>query len=228
MTAADVGLPERPDRALRRLLESRTGDGFEVDGEILSRHVLEIRRDGEAPLHGMFFGIGAICRAIGLARRSVHPMKLGSSLESGLTLAGVFGERLFRKGGNGEGGVLQGDDVSITVDEGEPVRRPTLLALATTLDRLVLRSRPFWGKGRGALRYTRIAYPAPRFWRSVPAILYGPGRAGLPQPDYQSCNAEHLRIEMDGAFTLDGEMFMADRGVPLEIRAHQQVRFLRF
>jgi len=226
MTAADVGVRGRPDRALRRLIDLPP-ESIGLRGTMLDRHVVEVVRGDDPPRFGMFFGAGAICRAIRLARRSVHPMRLGSSLESALTLAGVFGERLFG-GGDERDRVMRGDDITIARNDGPPVRATTLLALCTTLDRLVLRSRPFWGGEQGPLRCTRIGYPAPRFWRSVPRIMYGREGRDLEAPAYASCNADSIRLEMDCPFTIDGELFESSRTVPIVLRGDRRVRFVRF
>lgn len=227
MTAADVGIHERPDRAVRRLSSTLKGGG-DLPGEFLERHVVEVRRGDEHPLFGMFFGTGAICRAIQLARRSIHPMRLGSSLESALTLAGVFGERLFGRVREHPDRIMRGDQIAITLNDGVPVGGHTLLALSTTLHHLILRSRPFWGEGPGKLRFTRIAYPVPGFWRSVPTVMYGRDRNRLARSDYSSCNTDRVRLEMDCPFTLDGELFESDRSVPVELRGEKKIRFFRF
>lgn len=225
MTAADVGVRDRPDRALRRLIVLPP-EAIGSRGTMLDRHVVEVVRGEDPPRFGMFFGTGAICRAIRLARRSVHPMRLGSSLESTLTLAGVFGERLF--GGGESDRVMRGDDITIARNDGPPARANTLLALCTTLDRLILGSRPFWGEEPGPLRCTRIGYPAPRFWRSVPRIMYGREGRDLGAREYASCNAESIRLEMDCPFTIDGELFESSRAVPIVLRGDRRVRFVRF
>lgn len=226
MTAADVGVRDRPDRALRRLI-GLPPDSIDLRATTLDRHVVEVVRGDDPPRFGMFFGTGAICRAIRLARRSVHPMRLGSSAESALTLAGVFGERLFGGGGERDR-VMRGDDIAIARNDGPSVPATTLLALCTTLDRLILRSRPFWGDEPGTLRCTRIRYPAPRFWRSVPRIMYGRKGRDLGAPAYASCNADSIRLEMDCPFTIDGELFESSRTMPIVLRGDRRVRFVRF
>ena len=59
MTAGDVGLRGRPDRALRRLIEcaARAGEGLSV----IERPVMRIDPGaGRSPIYGMFFGAAAI------------------------------------------------------------------------------------------------------------------------------------------------------------------------
>ena len=54
------------------------------------------------------------------------------------------------------------------------------LVLATTLDRLMLWSRPFWNYDGQPIRYTGIAYPPEHLVRSAPKVLYGWRRPNLP------------------------------------------------
>src|SRR3546814_11434069 len=80
-------------------------------------------------------------------------------------LAGVLGGWLLGRRGStgqsdtGQDGIFYGDRVGMTFDDGRVETMDALLVLTTTLERLVLGSRPFWGGAGGALRFTAIAYP---------------------------------------------------------------------
>src|SRR3546814_13599004 len=105
----------------------------------------------------MFFGTAGICRAIEYCRRAVHPLNVGTGVASALTLAGLLARLPFSGGGNA---VLSGDRIAATFDGGAIETADHFLLLVTTLERLVLRSRPFWGSGSGDLRYNSVRWPA--------------------------------------------------------------------
>src|SRR3546814_6271333 len=95
--------------------------------------------------------------------------------------AGVLGGwRLGRRRGAGQGGIFYGDRVGMTFDDGRTETLEALLVLATTLERLVLGSRPFWGGGGGHLRFTAVAYPPQGLLRHARRVLYGGEDRALP------------------------------------------------
>ena len=99
------------------------------------------------------------------------------------------------------------------------------LLLATTLDRLMLGLRPFWGDGRGAVRWLDVQAPP----RRLAAALWAGGR-GRPEPwmaaaGYNSGRAERLRVAMDEPFVLDGEVFEPGPGGVL-LSAPDRVAFV--
>ena len=180
---------------------------------------------GAPPIYGMFFGTAAIYRAIVTCRAQVHPLKVESSVASGLTLAYLLARRLIRRNGNDT--VIRGDDMTVHLGNETPQKVTQLLALVTTLDRLVLRSRPFWGREQGPLRYTGITYPPVRLLRSSLRILYGGPERRLPEPHYVSRNVERIAFDMSCPFTLDGELFEPIPGQAVELSDGGRVRFVR-
>ena len=82
--------------------------------------------------------------------------------------------------------------------------------LASTLDRLLFGSRPYWGEGApGDLRLTWVDSDAPALFRHAPDLLRGKERmAGIS--GYHSRNAESVDLCFDGPWILDGEIFHSD------------------
>src|SRR3546814_8975692 len=120
--------------------------------------------------------------------------------------AGVLGGwRLGRRRGAGQGGIFYGDRVGMTFDDGRTETLEALLVLATTLERLVLGSRPFWGGGGGHLRFTAVAYPPQGLLRHARRVLYGGEDRALPA-GYLSRASDRIALAMDCPFTLDGEI----------------------
>ena len=223
MTAADVGLRGRPEQAVSRLL-SRAGTPELLQASV-TRHVIRVDYRSDAkPLYGMFFGTAGICRAIAFCRDTAEAVGITAGPASVFTLAGILGRRLLRRGG--EDDIIHADPMTVRFDDGPLQAGNRLLAMATTLDRLVLRSLPYWGEGEGALRYTEVIGVPPRLLRAVYPFLYGRGR-GLAANDYRSRTADRIAFEMTCPFTLDGELYDPVPGVPVELSRGGLVRFVR-
>jgi hypothetical protein len=92
---------------------------------------------------------------------------------------------------------------------------------------MILGSRPFWNQGAGSIRFTSIAHPPPQLLRSAAKVLYGWRRITLPAESYVSQGAERIALDLDGAFTLDGELFSPAPGRPLLLSAQESVGFIR-
>lgn len=223
MSAYDVGLKGKPTQALARIAELwRRRD---VATRIVSRHVLRAENIPDSPpQRGMFFGAGGITRAIDYCKTKVHPWRIGADWASGLTLLGVLGSWVLR---SGHSDVVSGQTIHVSLDNAAESSQELLLVFATTLDKLVMGSRPFWHQRGEPLRYTAIAYPPERLLRSARKVLYGNNERDLPEPCYRSRGAHNIRLRFDGQFTLDGQMFDAPADAPLLVSAPDRVDFVR-
>jgi hypothetical protein len=221
MIADDVGLRGRHERELAHLGRALREDRCEV----LTRRLIRCEATpGARPLHGMFFGAAAICRAILACRASVHPLHIEAQAAAGVTIAGLLLRRLLRGGRNDP--VFRGERIAVQVDDEPAAEGAYLLLLATTLDRLVLGSRPYWGQEAGGLRFTSIAHPPPHLVRALWPVLTGRPPAGADGA-YVSRNVHRVSLAMDGPWTLDGEMFEARPERPVLLQEGAEVRFLR-
>ena len=118
------------------------------------------------------------------------------------TLLAVLGRALTR-GVDAIG--LGGQTIGVAVDGGPLDAKPRALVLATTLDRLVLGSRPFWGTGEAPIHFTVFDHPARGLLRHARTILYGGRERCLPDPPYRSRGATRVELRLDGPFTIDGD-----------------------
>src|SRR4051794_5076705 len=137
MIAGDVGLRGKPHRALERFLKRATA-GREL--ERLERHLIRVEQQSQEPHYCLFIGAAAIVRAVRFAHYVLHPMgirhRFGDAVTMVLSALGVTFRRGWSKG------LLRGAPIEIGFD-GEPMREEYCAALiATTLERLVFRSRP--------------------------------------------------------------------------------------
>lgn len=101
-----------------------------------------------------------------------------------------------------------------------------LILLITSLDRLILGTRPYWGQQPGSLHLTLIEQQAPHFLRYLPRLIRGkPGRALQPENGYHSRNLDQLSLSIDGPFTIDGEIFDC-QGQNIQLAASDPVEVL--
>ncbi|WP_340118172.1 diacylglycerol kinase family protein [Pelagibius sp. 7325] len=226
MIAADVGL-KGGLKGLRRMLEASPAALAE---SAVPRRILRTENVlNRPPQYGMFFGGAGICRAIDACRSKVHPLKLEAETAAAVTLAGLLGGWLLgRRKQPGEAGrIFYGDRITMRFDGAQSETVESLIILATTLDRLILHSRPFWGGGEGHLRFTAIAYPPKGLLRYALRTLYGGEHRRLPGDSYLSRTVERVALAMDCPFTLDGEMFQPTPGKELVLTAADEARFVR-
>jgi hypothetical protein len=222
-TAANIGLHGKATAGLVRLLAAAR-DGT-IGTRIEERPILRLENiRGKGPQRGMMFGAGAVQGAIELCRREIYARGLRGNLGIGVTLVGLLLGTVFRTRNYG---VLRGHEIAVSLDGGVENRRSRLLVLATTLDRLILRSRPFWNCAGAPIRYTSIAYPPDRLLRSAAKVLYGWRREALSPEVYDSQGAGRIAVRLDAPFTVDGEMFEPLPDQPVLITAADRVRFVR-
>ena len=223
MTAADVGLGGRDAGTLVRLLDIAAAG--EVEDHLVRRRVLKVDYDPARPgERGMCFGAAGIYDGIHLCTRNIHTRGLTGSWASTATLLTVLGRALIR---GVESVGIGGAEVGVTVDGLAEGRRPRALVLATTLDRLVLSSRPFWNNGGGPIHFTVVDHPAVGLVRYSRQLLYGGKTRELPDPPFRSSAAGRVELDLDTPFTIDGEFFQAAPGVPIVITAAEEVRYVK-
>ncbi|MDA1324715.1 MAG: diacylglycerol kinase family protein [Proteobacteria bacterium] len=224
MIAADAGIHSRRGQGMSRLLElAGTADLADC---VTERRILRIDNvRGVGSQFGMFFGAAAICRAIQSCRRKLHPYGLNSNVASALTLAGSVLRLLSGRGGEDQ--ICRGDEIGIALDNENIAVHSCMLLLATTLDRLLLGSRPFWTDTPGPLHFFCISYPPKRLALYVPRLLYGGSHRKLPGESYFSQDATSVRLKFDGPFTLDGEFFEAEPGEEIVLSARERAKFVQ-
>lgn len=222
MTAADVGLRGKPEKVLRRL--HKISKREDLSRYLRCRPIL--RLDGMAdapPQRGMFFGAAAIHKAIEICRERVHALGIEADWAAAFTIGGL----LLGWATGKERDSFPGEMIGTALDGGEEVLRRELLVLVTTLDRLVVGSRPFWNQGAEPMRCTAIAHPPEKLLLNARKVLYGPRERKLP-PSYRSRSAHRIDLRLQGPFTLDGQFYHPDPDRPLQISAEDSLTFLRF
>ena len=224
MTAKDIGVRAGGEKGLRRVLACLRGNSPESN--IVQRPLLRLENIADYPPQvGMFFGGAGITRAIETCRSSVHTLKLEADVANGLTLAKLMLRWAFSR--SDDDSVIKGDSIEVRLDGEDRGRADYLLVLATTLDRLVLGSRPFWNQTEGDIHFTTIAYPPHRLLRSAYRVLYGGPRRKLPEDSYFSRATDRAELRLGSPFTLDGQLFEPNPDKPLILTAPARAAFLR-
>ena len=202
MTAADLGFRHRSIDAQAQFLQDvKLGD-------LRNRPTLRCAnpRDGR-PRHGMFLGTGAVSMATLFCQQAFNARGVKGNWAVFATLAGALGRSLFTAPNpDDQTRFDRSYPIAVTAD-GKPVAEGThLLMLATTLEKLILGTRPFWGGKTGAIRSTVFPYPVPSIPRWLLPIMYG-SEARKSPPGSSSFCAEHLAIATPVSFVIDGEFF---------------------
>ena len=221
MVALDLGASRDPAAALRALVHEAREGGLEARHQ--RRPVLRLEKQGEdAPHYGLFFGAGVICRAIDLTHRSFPKGRAQGVFGSSLVTAALL-MRVLR---GARDGVLQPDKVELRLDGRGEGAETYMLVIATTLHRLFLGLRPFWGEGPGRVRMTTLTAGCSGLGGSLPRLLRGlpPHR---PTEGIESANVEEARLRLDCDISLDGELFGPRPDRLVRLTAPDTVDFLR-
>lgn len=230
MSAGDIGAAGSPRRAWRRLFRW-LDHGCPLDSPVAERHIMQVEGLADGNTHyGMFLGTGAIMQATQYAHSKVHARGLGGEISLGLTLARTLWGLAQR-----DPRFYQPTPVRLQVSDASPgtaterEETPMLILAASTLERLFLGIRPFWGEGPGALGLTTIRAGAAHFPRTFASILRGrPSRHASPGNGYESFRTARFELDFDGQLNLDGELLSAERSRgPVTVTARGPFRFLR-
>lgn len=223
MTAGDVGIREGSVKGLMRLIA--WSGGVNRGNAIVRRSVLRVRPAPDAdPIYGMFFGAAGIVQGIEFCRRSIESRGLTGEFGPGLALARLLLDLI-----RGQSEHISATSVAVGADGMAPEHHDCMVLLASTLERLFLGIRPYWGTGPGALPFSAVRSGPRHLLRALPGLLRGRANQHLTEQNgYISRRVDTLELRMDGGFTLDGELFEAQgHGVPLVIEVGGNASFVR-
>lgn len=221
MSAADIGARLKPVAALQALRAWLHGNG--KSPRTMDRAVLRV--DGEArlgPQFGMFFGVGAVVSGVRYFHQQIRPTGVRGSLGPALALGRLLLSLLRNK----PHPLLPAMPAHLGTELAN-WQNDWLLVLASTLDRLLVGSRPYWGKETGPVHVTAVINRPLRLFRVLPLLLAGRGASVAREQDgYISHNLNSLSLTGVTDFILDGELFQAHE--PIRVSATAPLSFLTF
>jgi diacylglycerol kinase (ATP) len=182
---------------------------------------------GRGPLHGMFFGTGAVAEATRYCQVAFNDKGVGGNWATFATLASVAAKSIFLRANPHDPNRFDKPyPMRVETDGTRLCDGPQLLMLATTLDKLILGAKPFWGgTGAGPLRTTIMPYPVPSIPRWILPIMYGSEQRNVPAGAIsQSCKI--CSVTSPTRFVIDGEFYDAPDAEPLRLEAGPQLDYL--
>lgn len=221
MSAADIGARLKPVPALQALNAWLHGSGKAP--KTMQRAVLRVDAGtSPGPQFGMFFGVGAVVSGVRYFHQQIRPTGVRGSLGPALAL----GRLLFSLLRNKPHPLLPAMPAHISAEHAK-WQYDWLLVLASTLDRLLVGSRPYWGSEKGPVHFTAVINRPQRLFRVLPSLLAGRGASVAREQDgYISHNLNSLTLTDVTDFILDGELFKAHE--PIRVSATEPLSFLTF
>jgi diacylglycerol kinase (ATP) len=230
MSAYDVNLHRQFKHCLEQLRKYA-----EQDQAAPLHHKQLVQVDnGRARNLGFFFGIGTIVSGIEYFHNQLRPLGGGHEVGAAVALLRTLWGILCKQPPFAEAlpvtlatPVTNASDVNNIDDQILPTEMIKIrLCLVTTLQRLFLGMRPFWGTTAGPLRTTLVEERAARFLINLPRIMRGRPSLRMSAADgYHSVTEPELRINFSGPYTLDGELF--NNAGELKVTASPPLRFLK-
>lgn len=190
----------------------------------VKRHTVRIANpaDGQAR-HGMFVGSGALRTAVEFTQASLNKKNLRDGLAPLVTLMAFVGD-YFMSGGRSK--IVRAHPMRIEAEGEEFVDGDQLTFLATTLEKLVLKSRPYWGPDTCEMKILSVAYPPPTVLRYIAPLMWGVPNRKLPE----SCRSRATSaVEVSGVkeWVVDGEFFDAPEHEPLRLELGTEFTYLQ-
>jgi diacylglycerol kinase (ATP) len=188
--------------------------------EIRARHTVRVLNPkGRGPLHGMFFGTGAVAEATRYCQVAFNDKGVGGQWATFATLATVLSKSLFlAPNANDPNRFDRPYPINLKANGQTLCDGDQLLMLATTLDKLILSAKPFWGGATAPLRVTTMPYPVPSIPRWIIPSLYGKetrkGPAGSTSTACHSCE-----VTCPTSFVIDGEFYDPPTDEPLRLES---------
>ncbi len=223
MLAKDLGLKGSLEKAMHRLLGWASAGT--ADPVVEQRPVLRVQAPGfSEPLFGLFFGTGIIYQAI----RFFHDRVKTWGLRGRTAQALIVGRYLLALAAKNKD-VVGPMPMDIGLDGKRVDGQQCLLVLISTLEKLILGLRPYWGCEEGPLRFTALNAHPRHLMRTVLGLACGRNsRHPGTEHGYLSHNAREIELVFRGGFTLDGELYMPDAGCgPVALQEGGRASFLR-
>ena len=237
MTAADIGFHSTNLRVQASTL--REGLWRRPEARFHDRPTVRIVNPaGSGPLHGMFLGGGVLAEATLFCRDTFNRKGLRGQWGPLLTMLSIGLKALFRPARPEDTDRIDRPRHMRVVADNELLGEGWQVAvLATTLNKLVLNARPFWGactdtgqhdetsETAQALRVSLFNYPPPFLLRWLPVVMWG-GPDRKVHPSMHSRCVNRLEVTVSDRLVLDGEEVQPPENEPLIIERGPTLRYL--
>ena len=221
MTAADLGFRNRNVKVQADFIANRQSR------LLVKRPTLRVAnpKDGNVR-HGMFLGTGAIWQATLFCQQAVHRVGLKGDFATFATLVSAIAKSLFTPADAANPTRIDRPYEIGLSHAGESVTSDRhLLLLATTLDKLILGTRPFWGGKTGPIRVSTIPYPVPSIARWLLPLMYGREDRTVPA-GARSLSGSAFEIATPTPFVIDGEFFEGPADQPLRLETGAEFTYV--
>lgn len=221
MIAADLGMRGKPDAQIKRLLKRmrrRRRAPVKVERNLIALDM----GDDAPPRLGMFFGTAGVVNGLLWCRRRVHPLNL-PSWAAHLAALGLL---IFAAIARQKRSPLRSEPLTLHLDGGEILQGRYAIVLATTLDRLLFRLRPYGRTGAGGLGFSAVEAGGGAMWRAFLALVTGRfSKGGVDGLHIR--RTDRLEIEGVEPVTLDGEIYHPLPGRPVRLTSEHRLTFLK-
>ncbi len=221
LTAADLGLRKGTIAAQAAFMQNLRPNVLKP------RHTIRCANPGDGKVrHGMFVGTGAVAEATLYCQRAFNDKGVKGQWATFSTIASAASKAIFLKPDPDDPDRLD-RPYDITVEAGGKryAEGTQLLQMSTTLDKLVLNTKPFWGGKTAPIRTTIFPYPVPSVIRWMLPVMYG-SENRTPPPGSLSFCSESLTVRSQSMFVIDGEFFDAPKDGPLRLEAGAAFTFI--
>ena len=222
MTALDLGFRGSIKHNLNLLHSLHSKSNV---SNIRQRNVLCVEQNNKKTNYGMFFGTGMIANGVKFFHKRVRPTGVTGERASAIVILRYL-LRILLKRMPEELNLVQ-----LTAVNGRNRNKNEnyTIAMVSTLDRLLMGTRPYWGEEAGSIHTTLLRESPRRLWRSLPLLLRGNGSRLNEEDGYYSQHNNSLELVVDGDYIIDGELFCSEiENGPIRISASDPINFLSF
>lgn len=196
--------------------------------DMKQRHTIRCANPGDGKVrHGMFVGTGAVATATLYCQKALNAKGVKGQRAVAVTLLTAVRKFLFSAPDPADESRFDRPyPITVEADGKRLADGVQLLQMSTTLDRLALGMRPFWGSRQAPIHTTVLPYPVPSLLRWMLPVMYGSDSRRSP-PGAISFSSHSLTVASESIFVIDGEFFPAPQGEPLRLEAGPLFTFMR-
>ena len=223
LIALDLGAKGDPIETLERLIAlARTDD---LEAYTVPRELIALRRAGEdRPVIGMFLGGAGLADTMLYCRDKIYPLGLPNGVAHIITAFAVLAKMVLGL----RTSFLPPDSqpLSVSVSHKNSLSGRFSLLAVTTLEKLLLAS-DFGGNREGSLKLLAIEERPASLVGALAASIRGKlGRSQVRGVHFEE--ADEITIEAENSnVILDGEMFRAVRGSPINLTPAHPLSFVK-